>query len=82
MQVPYITRQFFCFFSVDIGKNQALNSIRGRLVWRGIAKNNDEKITCCAKRQWDILSLPDYSRFTGETSHVQEIIPTNKERTC
>ena len=76
------TRFNFPFYSAKVGKNDNYIKIKGRQVWRGIAKPKDENIRSTLKKQWRIVTLPDYSKFSGEPSQIENLIPTNTERTC
>lgn len=66
----------------------AHGKIWGRLVWRGVAKPKDEKITTALKAQWMLLELPDYKSFRPTPEKIQEryntakpyVVPPKKEK--
>lgn len=50
----------------------------GRLVWRGVAKPKDEKITTALKPQWKLIDLPDYRSFRPTHEQIKERYSTAK----
>lgn len=62
---------------VVLSTDQNHGKVYGRLVWRGKAKETEEKITSALKREWQVISTPDYSNFTGTEQSVQQLIPKN-----
>ena len=64
---------------MNLSKHQENGTIYGRLVWRGKTKPKDEKITTPLKKQWKLLSLPDYRTFGGTDSEIRTMIPPVEE---
>ena len=51
------------------------------LVWRGKARDREERIHSALNPQWVVESLPNYSKFTASAEQIAELIPKNTERT-
>jgi hypothetical protein len=47
------------------------------MVWRGIAKEKDDKIGSTLQKQWELLETPDYTTFKGEDEEILKIIETS-----
>jgi hypothetical protein len=68
---------------VKLSKDQEHGNVYGRLVWRGRAQERDTKINTALKRQWNLVSTPNYSKFKGASDDVASLIPEPLgERTC
>jgi small subunit ribosomal protein S34 len=65
---------YWILTKVKLSKDQSHGKAWGRLIWRGRAKEKDEKIGCPLKTQWTLVGLPDYKTFDGEGDKVAEII--------
>lgn len=49
----------------------------GTMVWRGIRKNNIEKIGGYNKKQWILLDTPDYRKFNGTRESLHELLQSH-----
>ena len=69
---------------VKLSKDQNHGKIFGRLVWRGKAKEVDQRINTALKKQWSLLELPNYqSGFKGKPDEIKSRIPDpSLGRTC
>jgi hypothetical protein len=47
-----------------------------------LAKPEDQEVTSAHKKQWSIISFPDYKSFKGNEEEAKTLIPTNTTRTC
>jgi hypothetical protein len=63
-----------------LSPDQNHGTVFGRLVWRGKAKAEDTKIPSTLKKEWSIVSLPDYKTFKATSDEINSLIPTNEER--
>ena len=74
---------YFVVTRVKLSTDQKHGAIYGRKVWRGRATDKDERIHTALKKQWSIVSLPDYTVFKGKIKDVQALYPVPLgERTC
>lgn len=55
--------------------DQRHGKVHGRLVWRGKVTEKDEEIRSPLKKQWQLLALPDYAKFTGVADDIIKAIP-------
>lgn len=46
---------------VQLSKDQNHGKVFGKMVWRGRQKELEERIGSTLKKEWQIVSLPDYS---------------------
>lgn len=60
---------------VKLSKDQNHGKVYGRLVWRGRSKDKDERITSALKKEWEMLSMPDYSKYEAKPDQVESLIP-------
>ena len=58
-------------------KSQEHGKVWGRLIWRGKAKDKNEMMGSPLKKEWNLVSLPDYGKFTGDDKDVEAIIAAN-----
>ena len=56
---------------VELSKDQNHGKVFGRMVWRGRPKEIEERLGSTLKKEWRLVSLPDYS---------QPIVPTTAPR--
>lgn len=54
--------------SVKIPAGKTHGKVYGRLVWNGVPKEKNEEIRCPLKKQWSLVSFPDYKTFNGDAS--------------
>jgi len=74
---------YFVITRVNLSKDQMHGGVYGRKVWRGRAMEKDEKIGTALKKQWSIVSLPDYHTFRGKGAEVAALYPPPLgERSC
>lgn len=59
---------------VDLSTDQNHGKAWGRLVWRGVVKDKDERIPGPLKKQWSLVETPQYKKFKGTEQCVQNII--------
>eukprot|EP00981_Chlorochromonas_danica_P013668 scaffold6634_cov229-Ochromonas_danica.AAC.12 len=55
-------------FSVRIPAGKTHGKIYGRLVWNGVPKGKNEELRCPLKKEWSLVSFPDYKTFNGDAS--------------
>lgn len=67
-----------CMFRIKLSTDQAHGKVWGRMVWRGVVKEKDEKIPGPLKDQWQLVATPKYSKFKGTSYCVQKIIDEAK----
>ena len=60
---------------VVLSKDQNHGKVYGRLVWRGRPKETDDKIGSPLKKEWALLSTPDYGRFDAKPEAIAASIP-------
>ena len=58
-------------------KSQVHGKVWGRLIWRGKAKEKNELMGSPLKKEWQLISLPDYSKFAGGDDDVDAIVAEN-----
>jgi hypothetical protein len=74
---------YYVVTRVNLSTDQSHGVVYGRKVWRGRAMEKDERIHTALKKQWSIVSLPDYNTFKAKPEHVAALYPTPLgERTC
>ncbi len=74
---------YFVITRVKLSTDQMHGSVYGRKVWRGRAMENDELISTALKKQWSVVSLPDYQMFKGKEQDVSKFYPApGGARTC
>ena len=66
---------YWIITQVKLSKDQEHGKIYGRLVWRGRAKETDEKISTALKKEWQMLSTPDYGKFTATETQLVSLVP-------
>ncbi len=50
------------------------------MVWRGRPKLKDEKIGSSLKKQWKMVQLPDYQKFSATPEDLEAIIAADREK--
>lgn len=66
---------YYCYYRVKLSEDQQHGKIHGRLVWRGRAKPADQKITTALKKEWTLISTPNYQSFQGTPADIAKLIP-------
>ena len=51
---------YWTITKVKLSKDQNHGKIFGRLVWNGRMKSRDQRINTALKKQWSLVSVPDY----------------------
>jgi len=52
---------------VMLSKDQSHGKVYGKMVWRGRPKEAEERIGSPLKKEWSLVSLPDYKVFVAPT---------------
>mmetsp|Transcript_10003 Transcript_10003/g.15109 ORF Transcript_10003/g.15109 Transcript_10003/m.15109 type:complete len:127 (-) Transcript_10003:41-421(-) len=59
---------------VELSKDQDHGKVWGRLVWRGRPQPRDRRIHSARKHEWKLVDVPNYSKFKGKPTDVDDII--------
>eukprot|EP01039_Chlorochromonas_danica_P007326 gene7326-8108_t len=59
---------YWIITSVRIPAGKTHGKIYGRLVWNGVPKGKNEELRCPLKKEWSLVSFPDYKTFNGDAS--------------
>lgn len=70
----------FITYRVKLSKDQKHGSVYGRLIWRGLTKEKDEKIGAPLKKEWSLLQLPDYKKFNAKPDDFIPLFPPREIR--
>lgn len=65
----------FALYRVSLSKDQTHGKAFGRLVWRGVSKDVDSKVCTPYKKQWRLVSVPNYKTFKGTSDDVFKLVP-------
>jgi hypothetical protein len=57
---------YYVVSKVILSKDQRHGSVWGTMVWRGRPKAVSEKIGAPLKKEWSVVSVPEYSTFKGK----------------
>jgi len=52
--------------STKLSKDQEHGKVYGQLVWNGRLKEKVEEIGCVNKKQWSLVSTPDYGTYKAD----------------
>jgi hypothetical protein len=69
------------YVRVKLAADQKHGDVFGRLVWRGLPKEKDEKITSALKKEWKLVGFPDYDSFHNTPADIESQIPKATVRT-
>ena len=63
---------------VVLSRDQDHGKVFGRLVWRGRAKETETKIAGPLKKEWSLVSHPNYGVFSAQNEQLQNLLPSQK----
>lgn len=76
-EIYKLPETYWILTRVELSKDQDHGNVYGRMVWRGVAKDKDDKIGSTLQKEWKLLETPDYSIFKGEEDQIKKIIETS-----
>jgi hypothetical protein len=59
---------------VKLSKDQDHGKVYGRLVWRGRPQPFDREIHSARKKQWQMVSVPNYATFKGKQENYDNLV--------
>jgi hypothetical protein len=59
---------------VKLSKDQDHGKVWGRLVWRGRPQPFDRRIQTATKKQWQLVSVPNYATFKGKEDDYEQLV--------
>lgn len=60
---------------MKLSKDQNHGYAVGRLVWRGVSKQDDSKVATPYKHEWRLLEVPNYKQFHATDEDILKLIP-------
>jgi hypothetical protein len=65
---------FWNHHRVKLSKDQDHGKVYGRLIWRGRPQPFDREIHSARKKQWKMISVPNYATFKGKPENYENLV--------